>query len=150
MPSLTSRLGSRRPALMSEFLRFGAVGTVGFLIDTATLYAALSLGAGLYFGRVLSYMAAASTNWALNRAWTFRGAARGHAGRQWSMFLLVNLLGFAVNYTTYILLVAFWPVASSYPVIAVAAGAVAGLGGNFLLSRRFVFRKPRAGSITGN
>lgn len=135
---------------MGEFLRFGVVGTLGFLIDTAVLYAALSLGAGLYLGRVLSYVTAASANWALNRVWTFREADRGLRGRQWSMFLLVNLLGFVVNYSVYILLVTFWPVAFSHPVIAVAAGAVAGLGGNFLLSRRFVFQKPRTGSITGN
>ncbi|MFD1109304.1 GtrA family protein [Pseudoroseomonas ludipueritiae] len=135
---------------MGEFLRFGVVGTLGFLVDTAMLYAALSLGTGLYLGRVISYVAAASTNWALNRAWTFRQADRSRRSRQWTMFLLVNLLGFAINYGTYILLVTYWPVASRHPVVAVAAGAIAGLGGNFLLSRRFVFHTVRTGSITGS
>ncbi|WP_233553093.1 GtrA family protein [Teichococcus wenyumeiae] len=134
---------------MGELLRFGVVGTLGFLIDTAMLYAALSLGAGLYLGRVLSYVTAASANWALNRAWTFRQADRSHRGRQWTMFLLVNLLGFVINYGTYLLLITLWPVAARYPVLAVAAGAVAGLGGNFLLSRRFVFQKRCSDSITG-
>ena len=147
LPSLPGPGGPRRLALVGELLRFGVVGTLGFLIDTAVLYAALSLGAGLYLGRILSYVAAASANWALNRAWTFREADRGHRGRQWTMFLLVNLLGFAINYGTYLLLVTFWPLAVRYPVLAVAAGAIAGLGGNFLLSRRFVFRRPREDSI---
>ena len=133
-----------RRALAAQFLRFGVVGTIGFLVDTAVLYASLWAGLGLYAGRALSYVAAATGNWALNRAWTFREAGRpaGRAalGRQWALFLAVNLVGFAVNYGTYALLVANLPVAAAHPVLAVAAGSLAGMGGNFLLSRRFVFR----------
>jgi len=126
--------------LAGQFLRFGVVGTGGFLVDTALLYAALAAGAGLYGGRVLSYVGAASFTFALNRAWTFRGARHAHAGRQWALFLLVNLIGFALNYGTYAILVALVPVVAAHPVLGVAAGSVAGLGGNFLASRRFVFR----------
>ena len=126
--------------LAGQFLRFGVVGTGGFLVDTALLYAALAAGAGLYGGRVLSYVGAASFTFALNRAWTFRGARHAPAGRQWALFLLVNLIGFALNYGTYAILVALVPVVAAHPVLGVAAGSVAGLGGNFLASRRFVFR----------
>lgn len=147
LPALTRRLRqarSRHGALLGQALRFGVVGSVGFVVDTATLYLALWLGAGLYGGRVLSYLAAASGNWALNRAWTFRAAGRpaGRAGaaQQWALFLLVNLVGFAANYGTYATLVALWPLAAAHPVVAVAAGSLAGMTGNFLLSRRFVFR----------
>lgn len=142
---LRSRLTPKHLAVLGELLRFGVVGTLGFLIDTATLYAALALGAGLYLGRALSYLTAASANWALNRAWTFRQADRSQRGRQWLMFLLVNLLGFAINYGTYLVLVSTWSVANAYPVIGVAAGSLAGLGGNFMLSRRFVFRAAAKG-----
>ncbi|MBO1074489.1 GtrA family protein [Roseomonas marmotae] len=144
MPALLSRLPPRHAGLFGELFRFGVVGTLGFLIDTVTLYAALSLGAGLYLGRALSYLTAASANWALNRAWTFRDADRSSRGRQWAMFLLVNLFGFVINYGTYSLLVSTWALAHTHPVIGVAAGSIAGLGGNFLLSRRFVFRSGRA------
>ena len=126
--------------LAGQFLRFGVVGTGGFLVDTALLYAALAAGAGLYGGRVLSYVGAASFTFTLNRAWTFRGARHAPAGRQWALFLLVNLIGFALNYGTYAILVALVPVVAAHPVLGVAAGSVAGLGGNFLASRRFVFR----------
>jgi putative flippase GtrA len=128
------------PRLAGQFLRFGVVGTGGFLVDTALLYLALWAGAGLYGGRVLSYLGAASFTFALNRAWTFRGAVGGHAGRQWALFLLVNLIGFALNYGTYAVLVATVPLVAANPVLGVAAGSLAGLGGNFLASRRFVFR----------
>ncbi len=84
-------------------------------------------------------------NWALNRAWTFRGQGNGPAIRQWLVFLAVNLVGFACNYGTYVALVSSVTFIAQHPVIGVAAGSVAGLVGNFLLSRRFVFGgAPRA------
>jgi putative flippase GtrA len=133
-------LGPARFKLALEFLRFGVVGTIGFVVDTAVLYAGLALGLGLYGGRAVSYLVAATTNWALNRLWTFRGRGDGPAHRQWALFLVVNLVGFAMNYGTYAALIALVPVVAAHPVLGVAAGAIAGMFGNFVLSRRLVFR----------
>lgn len=141
--ALSSRLagliGEARSRLLLQFLRFGVVGTIGFVVDTAVLYAGLALGLGLYGGRAISYLAAATTTWALNRAWTFRGQGDKPALQQWATFLLVCLVGFAFNYGTYAAMVATMPLVERYPVIGVAAGSLAGMLGNFLLSRRFVF-----------
>jgi putative flippase GtrA len=137
---LVPLLGPERAALAAQFLRFGVVGTVGFVVDTLVLYAALAAGLGLYWGRALSYVVAATGNWALNRAWTFRERNTGPAHRQWAMFLVVNLGGFALNYGTYALLVSTWPTAAAHPVIAVAAGSLAGMFANFFASRALVFR----------
>jgi putative flippase GtrA len=131
--------GLRRIA--GEFLRFGVVGTLGFVVDTAVLYAGLALGLGPWLGRGVSYLVAASTTYALNRAWTFRGRSQGDASaRQWALFLLVNLVGFAANYGTYALLITLSPLVATHPVLGVAAGSLAGLAANFTLSRRIVFR----------
>jgi putative flippase GtrA len=126
--------------MLGEFLRFGVVGVAGFLVDAGVLTAGIALGTGPWIGRVISYLAAATTTFALNRAWTFRVAQRqGGLGRQWLLFLLVNLLGFVCNYGTYAALVAGVPLVAAHPVIGVAAGSLAGLAANFLMSRRFVF-----------
>lgn len=132
-------IGPERSRTLLQFLRFGVVGTVGFVVDTAVLYAGLALGLGLYGGRAVSYLAAATTTWALNRAWTFRGQGQAPVMRQWALFVVVNLVGFAFNYGTYAALVASVAFIAQYPVIGVAAGSLAGMLGNFLLSRRFVF-----------
>ena len=132
-------IGPERSRTLLQFLRFGVVGTVGFVVDTAVLYAGLALGLGLYGGRAVSYLAAATTTWALNRAWTFRGQGQAPVMRQWALFVAINLVGFAFNYGTYAALVAGVAFVAQYPVIGVAAGSLAGMLGNFLLSRRFVF-----------
>lgn len=140
LPLIEPLVGPARARTLLQFLQFGVVGTIGFVVDTAVLYAGLALGLGLYGGRAVSYLAAATTTWALNRAWTFRAAGQAPMARQWAVFVLVNLLGFACNYGTYALLVAGVPLVAAHPVLGVAAGSLAGMVGNFVLSRRYVFK----------
>jgi putative flippase GtrA len=125
--------------IAAQFLRFGVVGAIGFLIDTATVYAVRGT-LGLYGAGLAGYVVAATGNWMFNRLWTFRGEGSGSAHRQWALFMLANLGGFVLNRGTYALLVTFVAAAARQPVIAIAAGAIAGLLVNFMLSRRVVFR----------
>jgi len=122
-----------------QFLMFGSVGTVGFLADTATVYATRH-ALGLYGAGAVAYLVAATVTWGLNRSWTFRGQGGGAVHRQWARFLLVNLAGFTLNRGTYALLVTFVPLCAAQPVFAVAAGSIAGMFVNFRLSRTMVFR----------
>jgi putative flippase GtrA len=122
-----------------QFLRFGTVGTFGFLVDTATVYA--TRGAlGLYGAGVVAFLVAATANWALNRAWTFRGMGSGSAHSQWAKFLAANSIGFVLNRGAYFVLVTVSTLCAANPVIAVGAGSITGMFANFTLSRRLVFR----------
>jgi putative flippase GtrA len=125
--------------LVGEFCRFGAVGVAGFVVDSVVLIAGLALGLGPWLGRVVSYVVAASTTFALNRAWTYRSAPRDAVARRWVIFLVVNLVGFVCNYGAYAALMTSVPLVAANPVLGVAAGSLAGMVGNFLLSRRYVF-----------
>ncbi len=139
--ALIARIAPRHAALLTQMFRFGVVGALGFVVDTAVLYGSFALGFGLYGGRVVSYVAAASFTWAVNRAWTFSDRGQGApVARQWALFVVVNLGGFVLNYGTYAAMVAWWPLAADWPVLGVAGGAIAGMGCNFLLSRALVFR----------
>jgi putative flippase GtrA len=126
---------------MNQFLRFSLVGIGGLIVDTAALYAAMSLlGLGLYAGRVVSYLTAATFTWGANRAFTFAQADAASPFRQWAKFLAANGIGAVVNYAMYAALVTFVPFAASYPVIGVAAGSIAGLAFNFTASKKWVFK----------
>lgn len=133
------RLGPARWAVLQQFLQFGVVGVTGMLVDTAVIYGTRGW-IGLYAAGALSYPIAATWTWQLNRRWTFQGAARGSVRRQWALFMTVNLVGLVFNRGTYAALVTWSELCQTYPVLAVGAGAVAGLFWNFSLSRRVVFR----------
>jgi putative flippase GtrA len=128
-----------RIGTLVQFLMFGSVGTVGFLVDTATVYT-LRRSLGLYGAGLTAYVVAATVTWILNRIWTFRGLGGGPVHRQWARFLVVNLAGFTLNRGTYALLVTFVALCAEQPVFATAAGAIAGMFVNFSLNRTMVFR----------
>ena len=126
-------------ALILQFLRFGTVGGMGFFVDTAVVYATRGQ-VGVYWAGVIAYPVAATFTWAVNRYWTFRGQGDGPAHHQWARFLATNLLGFVLNRGAYFALVASSAFVAANPVIAVAAGAAAGMFVNFHLARRVVFK----------
>jgi putative flippase GtrA len=128
-----------RLVMAAQFLRFGVVGLVGLAIDTATVYA-LRYRLGLIGAGLVAYVVAVTVNWVLNRWWTFRGQGSGPAHLQWGRFFIANLAGFVLNRGTYLILVTFVAAAADQPVIATAAGSIAGMFVNFNLSRRLVFR----------
>jgi putative flippase GtrA len=125
--------------VLRQFLKFGVVGTFGFVVDTAVVYA-LRYQLGLYGAGLVAFVVAATANWVMNRLWTFRGQGSLPVHREWARYMVTNLAGFVLNRGTYALLVTFVALAAEQPVLAVAAGSIAGMGVNFVLSRRMVFR----------
>lgn len=138
--SLRAYASEARIRVWVQFAMFAMVGLIGFAIDTGTVYA-LRHAVGLYVAGLAAYFTAATGTWFCNRAWTFRHIGRSDPWHvQWRRFLAANLSGFVVNRGVYALLVTFLPVAARQPVIAVFAGAIAGMTLNFNLSRKMVFR----------
>jgi putative flippase GtrA len=134
------RLPPGAAALIAQFFQFGIVGGIGFVADTAVVYA-LRAPAGLYIAGTAAYFVAVTVTWWVNRVWTFRAIVNiGPMRRQWVRYAIVNLPGLVLNLGTYFALVAGSPFCAAYPVIAVGAGAVAGMFANFTLSRSLVFR----------
>ncbi len=126
--------------LAIQFGKFGAVGVVGLLVDTAALYAGLAVGLEFFAARIPSFFAAATATWILNRAFTFKGAADEPLYRQWAKFIAANAFGGVVNYGVSVGLEAGVDVVAAHPFLAVAAGSIAGMFFNFAASKHLVFK----------
>jgi len=125
-----------------EFLSFAVVGAIGFVVDVGVLYLA-SPHLGWYGGRVLSWTAAATVTWLLNRHFTFRTRQSGASiAREYAHYMLTMLGGALVNYAAYVLTL-HWVGGSWGPALGVAVGSCAGLVVNFLSARYLVFRAAR-------
>ena len=118
------------------------VGTVGFAIDAGILQFLVSgMGANPYFARVISFLAAASATWSLNRRYTFEVQYRAtHA--EWARYSAFMVFGALVNYGAFAFCITVWELAHAQPWLGVAVGSIAGLGINFLTSRLLVFQNP--------
>lgn len=131
-----------RSAAARVLLLFAVGGVIGFLID-ATIVQVLVKWAGWnpYLTRLLSFLVAATGTWLFNRTYTFSADRRYGVFGEWARYLLAMSGGFAVNYGLYSLLVFHYAGIRAQPVIAVAAGSLAGMVVNFVSSRFWIFRK---------
>lgn len=133
-----------------EFLSFAVVGAIGFVVDLGVLYL-VAPTLGWYGGRVVSFIAAATSTWALNRRYTFAERRSGSSiWREYARYLLTMLGGALVNYGAYVLAL-HWIGGPLAPALGVALGSGAGLVVNFLTARFLVFGgATKAGSKTGS
>ena len=138
---LTRLLTPSRQALAAQFLRFGVVGVIGFVVDAATVYA--TRGAiGLYGAGAAGYLVAATGNWLINRSWTFRADRGDSLLRQWALYLVANIGGLVLNRGAFFILITVSPLCAARPILPLVVGAVCGMFANFHLSRA-VFAKRR-------
>jgi dolichol-phosphate mannosyltransferase len=99
------RHGLRRPHNWFQLVRFGCVGTSGYVLNLgvfAVCVHVLSIDYRLSAG--IAFLVAVTNNFILNRHWTFR-ARTGHAGFQAARFFAVSLAAFAFNLVFLLLLV---------------------------------------------
>lgn len=128
--------------LAGQIGHFLLVGTAVFGVNAA-LVELLVIGVGPLWAQALAFPLAATLAWWLNRRYTF-GASGSSPQREWLHYLLANALGWLLNNGVYLLCVDRFALAALHPSLAVAAGSIAGMVANFLLSRQLVFRGSRS------
>ena len=100
----------------------------------------LLAGTSPYLARLVSFVVATSAAWWLNRTFNFRDAPPERPALQWARFFAANIVGGTVNYGVFAILIATLPLASAYPVLALAAGSLCAVAFNFTAYLRYVFR----------
>ena len=136
----------RRLTRAPQFLRFSAVGTAGFVVNAVFFYIAfyfLALGkdASWFF----AFIPSVTFSWWGNRTLTFperAGRSLRAIAVEWAKFVAANAFGALVNFVVYNAMLSLAPRPFSRPLIALAAGVLAGLIFNFTLSKTVVFRGP--------
>ncbi|HEV3093465.1 MAG TPA: GtrA family protein [Solirubrobacteraceae bacterium] len=132
--------GMRRPANWLQLIRFGLVGASGFIVNLA-VYALFvhGVGAPYQLAAVLAWLVAVSSNFVLNRHWTFdRPGGRVH--HQALRFFLVSLGAFVL--VNLVLLTLLVEQAGLAKVPAQALAVAAATPFNFLGNKLWSFRGP--------
>lgn len=126
--------------MRSELARFAVVGALGFVVDAGVLHLLVSqAGWSPFVARALSFPAALSSTFVLNRAWTFQGL-RMSAPRAYGTYTVIQVIGALLNLLIFSLCLLLVPRLYERPVIALAIGAGVAMLFNFYAARSLVFR----------
>jgi dolichol-phosphate mannosyltransferase len=84
--------------VIKEFVKFGIVGGIGTLVNIAILYL-LTEKAGVYYliSAIFSFIVAMSSNFILNKFWTFKENIKWEIGKKYFQFVLVSISALLVN-----------------------------------------------------
>lgn len=118
-------------------LRFGVIGTVGFLVDVATFALLIRGGMDPYAARALSFPVAVAVTYSGNRAWTFRDAERTRP----ALYFFTQMLGLGVNMLVFAAVIHYpvWLPGQYYA--GLAAGSLVSMFITYHLSRKHVFHE---------
>jgi putative flippase GtrA len=119
------------------------VGIVGFVVDAGVLMLIADI-LGPYVGRLISFVLAVFTTWALNRSFTFNEHTSGLPLRaELRRYFSAMIAGGIANYAIYAALVYFVEIIARWPVIGVGIGSLVGLTINFSLAKKWIFKSER-------
>lgn len=83
--------------MISRMIRFGIVGASGILVDfSITWFFKERLKLNKFVANSLGFITAVTTNYLLNRAWTFQNT-NPNVARQFLVFTAVSLVGLGFN-----------------------------------------------------
>lgn len=118
---------------------FAVAGGIAFLVDAGVLTLAVGLGLRPELARLPSFLAAVVTTWAINRRFTFRTTRPPDLG-EFLRYLSAMMLGLAINYAVFVLVLNASARAAALPVLALVPATLCGMAANFLTSRRILHR----------
>ena len=99
--------------LILKFLKFGVVGASGMVVDFAVLILMRDVvELPDLWANTVSFTTAATTNYILNRIWTFRSQDK-QVGVEYLKFLGVSIIGLGINNGVLYLSSLLWPEAYS-------------------------------------
>lgn len=83
--------------LLLKFVKFGIVGFTGLIVDfTITYFLKEKAKVQKYIANAIGFMVAATTNYFLNRIWTFE-SNNSEIMKEYSSFLFISLIGLGIN-----------------------------------------------------
>jgi putative flippase GtrA len=92
-------------SLLHKFIKFGVVGFSGVFVDFGITYVFKEiLGVQKYVSNAIGFMVAASSNYFLNRVWTFQ-STNPNVAVEYTEFILISFIGLIINTTILWLLV---------------------------------------------
>jgi len=124
---------------MFEFLRFAAVGIMGFIADISSFYILLNIFEfGVFDARAIAFIIAVMVTWLGNRLVTFKNIKKEKKTIQLLKYVMVALSAGAINLFIFNSMI-LWGIKTE---IAFVSGVLTGMFVNYLGVKFGVFKSP--------
>jgi len=137
--------------VIGQFLRFVVVGFINTAINFIVLnflsyLTGIKSGSNIIFLAAISFSVATSNSYFMNKRWAFKDNSNYHTGRKFTRFLLVSLVGLAINSgIVYFITTFFHPIfnlsATPWLNVGIVIATGVSLIWNFIGYKLFVFNK---------
>ncbi len=119
---------------------FALIGGLGFIVDGGILTVLNGVyGIELLPARLVSFSAAVTTTWFLNRQRTFADSKDDRLVSEWGRYAAVNSIGSILNMGIFFWLIAHYEVLAETPLVPLGIAASVALVFNFVASKYVVF-----------
>jgi putative flippase GtrA len=124
---------------------FAVIGGIGFVVDGGILTVLNSVyDFDLLPARVVSFSAAVTTTWFLNRQRTFAASKNTKVVSEWGRYAAVNSIGSVLNMGIFFWLIAQNEALRRMPLVPLGIAASIALVFNFVASKYIVFRRQQS------
>jgi putative flippase GtrA len=125
-------------------LRFGLVGVAGAAVHMGVFWLLQRL-AGLTNSPawIFAFFAAATSTWAMNRAFTFQDRANVEQTTEWLRYLAIAGAGAVAHFAAFQLAIWFFLLFAEYPALAIIPGSLASFVVTYAGASLIVFRSAR-------
>lgn len=147
-----------RYPVIKQFAKFALVGVMNTAIDLIvlnleTIATGVKEGSGYAVQKGISFLAAVTFSYFLNKHWTFRDQSQEDEGKKFSQFFLISVIGMFINVTVATVTVTYlkYPINSllnlsfltdqTWVNLGALSGTAIGLIWNFIGYKFIVFKK---------
>jgi putative flippase GtrA len=125
-------------------LRFGLVGVIGAAVHMGAFWLLQRLaGLGNSVAWILAFFAAATSTWAMNRAFTFQDRTNQQQTSEWLRYIAIAGAGAVAHFAAFHLAIRFIPLFAAYPALAIIPGSLASFVVTYTGASLLVFRSAR-------
>ncbi len=125
-------------------LSFGLVGAAGAAVHIGAFWLLQRLaGIGNSTAWILAFFVAATSTWAMNRAFTFQDRANAEQTSEWLRYLAIAGAGAVAHFAAFHLAIWFVPLLTQHPALAIIPGSLASFVVTYAGASLLVFRSAR-------
>lgn len=126
---------------MKQFIFFGIVGTIGFIVDASVLLYLVHIeNFSIVFARIISFIVAVFATWILNRYFTFsKSEKKDTKSKEYIKYLSIQTAGAGINFLVFFGLIYIFEALKDILIIPLAIASIAAMFFNFFFIKNKIY-----------